>query len=110
MKSLVHFKFLQGNHAQKISPQIQLDQDILDLLQEIVLALDFVADADKLISLCQNSDDLKKTLILLLEQISECGYFIQSYVKDVNFGKCYFLSTHTMGQGANSSTVQENVC
>jgi hypothetical protein len=91
------FKFLQGNDAQKISEQIQLDQDVFDLLDEIEMALDLAPDVDTLRSRCQKSDRHEKTLTRLLEQITECGHFIQSYVKDVNFGSCYLFSTRPKG-------------
>ena len=60
--------------------------DILDLLDEIGVALDLAPDADTLKSRCQKSDHHEKTLTRLLQQVSECGQFIQSYVKDVSFG------------------------
>jgi len=71
---------------------MQLDKDIFDLLNDIEAALDLDPDTEMLRSRCQKSDRHEKTLCQLLELISECGHFIQSYVKDVNFGTCYFLS------------------
>jgi len=97
------FWFLQGNDVQKISEQIQLDKNILDLLDEIDVALDLAPDEDTLRSRCEKSDHHKKTLTRLLEQITECGHFIQSYVKDVNFGTCFSHSAHTRFQRINHS-------
>ena len=81
--------FCLTRDAQKISEQIQLDKDVLDLLDEIEVALDLAPDAETLRSRCRKSDRHEKTLARLLEQTTECGHFIQSYVKDVNFGMYY---------------------
>jgi len=75
-----------------ISEQIELG---LGLLTEIEIALDLAPDDDALRSRCQRSDHHEKTLTCLLDQINECGLFIQSYVKDVKFGTRYYLFTHT---------------
>lgn len=48
-------------------------------------ALDLAPDADTLNLRCKLSKNHEKTLILMMDQISECGRFVQSYVKDVNF-------------------------
>ena len=104
------FKFLQGNDAQKISEQIQLDQDVFDLLNEIEVALDLAPDAEALRSRCRRSDRHEKTLTRLLEQITECGHFIQSYVKDVNFGTRYFHSTYKHANRLFRKTVVEKSC
>lgn len=89
------FSFLQRIHTQKISEQIKLDKAILELLNDIELALDLAPDEETLRSRCRKSDRHEKTLARLLAQITECGHFIQSYVKDVNFGVFYFLSTRS---------------
>jgi len=77
--------FLQNCDNQKISDQIQLDRDVMDLLDEMETALDLAPDPKTLRSRCKQSDKHEKTLIRLLEQIEECGRFIQSYVEDEGF-------------------------
>src|SRR6266545_5835072 len=48
-------------------------------------ALDLTPDADTLKLRCKLSKNHEKTLVLMMHQISECGRFVQSYAKDVNF-------------------------
>lgn len=94
-----HFQWLCGpaSHSvygfQKISDQIQLDEDTIGLLDAIDQTLDLAPDADSLRMCCESSKNHQKTLLRMLEQISECGYFIQSYVKDVNFCKSFIRVT-----------------
>jgi predicted transcriptional regulator len=63
------------------------------LLDDIEVALDLTPDADTMRPRCQKSDRHEKTLSRLLEHLTECGHFIQSYVEDVNFGSCHLFST-----------------
>jgi len=84
-------RFSQNCDAQKISNQIQLDEDVMDLLDAMETALDLAPDAETLISRCK-SNKREITLIRLLEQIEECGRFIQAYVENESF--CKYLSPH----------------
>ena len=88
--------------GQKISEQIDLDQGVMNLLDVVDQAPGLVQDAETLRLRCQRSDNHKKCLIDL---ITECGYFIQSHLKDVNFSvySLYFflpsvLNSHVVGK------------
>jgi len=73
-----------------MSEQLRLDQDIMDLLDAIILALD-LGSANELKIRCERSKNHEMTFLRLMEQINECGHFIQSYVLDHNFctAHCY---------------------
>jgi len=58
---------------------------MMDLLKAMELALDLAPNPDALRSRCGRSDNHGRTLARLLEQIKECGHFIQSYAKDDKF-------------------------
>ncbi len=52
-------------------------------------------DAAKLKFHCERSEKRKETVKNIMNLISECGYFIQSYVKDVNF-RTYPTLSHSV--------------
>lgn len=78
-------QFLNDDDRQKFSEQIDLDQAVVDLLDAMDQALNLAQDGETLRLRCGRSDNHKKTLKCLIDLITECGYFIQSYLKDVNF-------------------------
>ncbi len=86
MKSIV----LTKCDAQTISNQIKLDEDIMDLLDEMKLALRLAPDTETrdaatLKRQCEQSEKRKETFNDMMNLITNCGYFIQSYAKDVSF-------------------------
>lgn len=66
----------------------------MDLLDSMILALDLGLDDDELETRCRSKNH-ETTFIRLLEQISECGHFIQSYVINDKFCRNPYSSTHT---------------
>jgi hypothetical protein len=67
----------------------------MDLLDAIELALDLGLDSDGLAARCKLSKNHEKTFGRLVEQVSECGHFIHSYVMNDSFCKNCYLSTST---------------
>ena len=64
--------------------------------QALHLALDNEPlDAEKLKLACEKSEKRKETVKRLMNLITECGYFIQKYAKDVNF-RTYSLFHHIL--------------
>ena len=66
----------------------------MDLLDALLLALDLGPDADELAMRCKRSKNHEKTFVRLLEQVNECGHFIQSYVMNDSFCTNCHLSTY----------------
>jgi len=91
--------------TQKIAEQIQLDEDVISLLDAMEQALHLapeteLLDVARLRSSCERSANRRKTVMHMMAQISECGHFIQSYVKDVNF--CVHIFSFILYGCANS--------
>jgi len=62
----------------------------MDLLEAVILALNLGPNANDLAARCKRSKNHQKTFVRLLEQINECGHFIQSYIiNDCFCTNCY---------------------
>jgi hypothetical protein len=79
--------------SQKISEQIELDDSVMELLLAIEDALNLTPKANiEDLKLClEKSTNRKTVLSRMMDLITECAYFIQSYVTDINF--CMYLSS-----------------
>ena len=81
--------------------EIQISEVVIDLLDTMEQALHLALnneplDAGKLEFACEKSEKRKETVKRLMNLITECGYFIQKYAKDVNFRTYISLFHHVL--------------
>jgi hypothetical protein len=68
---------------QVIKAQQDRDASVLDLINVLNAAYDFVNAAEPL----KKIENRKKTLEQLLKETNECAYFIREYITDGDFGE-----------------------
>jgi len=80
-------------YCQHTLERVQIDKDIVDLLDTMEEVLNLAPDAQTLTQHC-NLSNKRKMLVLLMNQLIECGYFIQSYAKDRNSCMSFVCSSY----------------
>jgi len=91
---------LRNNNTQNISEGIPLHQEVVGLLDAMAQALHLGPEAEplnakELGSRCERSDNCRKTVMLMMNVVVECGYFIQTYVKNISFRMCLCVAFYT---------------